>query len=51
MTDYTSNDVDEDTSSTTNGVTTTYQYDANGNLIAQTTNGQTTNYAFDASIN
>ena len=29
-------------------MTTTYQYDANGNLIAATTNGQTTSYTFNA---
>src|SRR5208337_4030759 len=39
--------VNEYTSSTTNGVTTTYQYDADGNLIAQTVGGSTTTYTFN----
>jgi RHS repeat-associated protein len=48
VTNYVSNDVNEYTSTTTNGVTTTYQYDANGNLISATSGGQTTTYTFNA---
>ena len=46
-TTYVVNNVNEYTSSTTNGVTTTYQYDADGNLIAQTVGGSTTTYTFN----
>ena len=41
------NNVNEYTSSTTGGVTTTYQYDANGNLIAQAAGGSTTTYTYN----
>jgi RHS repeat-associated protein len=44
---YTANNVNEYTSSTTNGVTTNYQYDLDGNLIAQTTGSSSTNYTFN----
>ena len=40
-TTYVSNNVNEYTRSTTNGVMTTYQYDHDGNLIGQTTAGST----------
>ena len=46
-TTYVTNNVNEYTSSTTNGVTTSYQYDADGNLIAQTVGGSTTTYTFN----
>jgi RHS repeat-associated protein len=46
-TTYITNDVNEYTSSTTNGVTTKYQYDNDGNLISQTTGGSTTSYAYN----
>ncbi len=46
-TTYVANNVNEYTSSTTNGVTTAYQYDNNGNLIRQTTGGSTTTYSYD----
>ena len=41
VTNYVSNSVNS-TPATTNGVTTTYQYDANGNLIGDHRDGQTT---------
>ena len=46
-TTYVTNNVNEYTSSTTNGVTTSYQYDANGNLVAQTVGGSTTTYTYN----
>ncbi len=46
-TTYVTNDVNEYTSSTTNGVTTAYSYDANGNLIAQIVGGSTTSYTYN----
>ena len=46
-TTYVSNNVNEYTSSATEGITTTYQYDECGNLIAQSTGGSTTTYAFN----
>ncbi len=46
-TSYVVNNVDEYTSSTTNGVATAFQYDADGNLIAQTTGGSTTSYTYN----
>ena len=46
-TTYVSNNVNEYTSSTTNGVATNYQYDNDGNLIGQTTGGSTTTYAYN----
>ena len=46
-TTYVTNNVNEYTSSTTNGVTTSYQYDADGNLIAQTVGGSTTTYTYN----
>ena len=47
VTTYVSNDVNEYTSSTTNGVTTYDEYDADGNLIAQTTGGSTTSCTYN----
>ncbi len=46
-TTYVVNNVNEYTSSTTAGVMTGYQYDANGNLIEQTTGSSTTAYSFN----
>ena len=48
ITNYVSNDVNEYTSSTTSGVTTTTITTANGNMTAATTGSQTTNYTFNA---
>ena len=39
ITTYVTNDLNEYTSSTTNGVTTSYQYDADGNRIARASAG------------
>ena len=46
-TTYVVNNVNEYTSSTTDGVSTNYEYDAAGNLIAQTTGSNTTSYTFN----
>jgi RHS repeat-associated protein len=46
-TTYVTNDINEYTSSTTNGVATNYQYDADGNLIAQSVGGSMTSYSFN----
>ena len=46
-TTYVTNNVNEYTSSTTNGVVTNDQYDADGNLIGQTTGGSTTSYTYN----
>jgi RHS repeat-associated protein len=47
ITTYAVNNVNEYTSSTTEGITTNYQYDAAGNLLAQVTGSNTTTYAFN----
>ena len=47
VTTYVINNVNEYTSSTTSGDTTSYQYDADGNLIAQTDPSGTTSYTFN----
>ena len=44
---YVANNVNEYTSSTTNGVTTTYNYDNDGNLVGQTTAGSKTTYSYN----
>ncbi len=46
-TTYVTNNVNEYTSSTTNGVITNYQYDADGNLIAQITGSSTITYTYN----
>jgi len=46
-TTYVANNVNEYTSSTTAGVTRSYQYDLDGNLIAQTVGASTTTYSFN----
>jgi RHS repeat-associated protein len=46
-TTYASNNLNQYTSATMNGATTTYQYDADGNLIAQTDSTGTTSYTFN----
>ncbi|HKI34658.1 MAG TPA: RHS repeat-associated core domain-containing protein, partial [Gemmataceae bacterium] len=46
-TTYTTNNVNEYTSSITGGVTTTYQYDKDGNLTSQAAGGSTTNYTYN----
>lgn len=46
-TTYDVNNMNEYTSSSTNGVATNFQYDANGDLIAQTAGGATTNYIYN----
>ncbi len=46
-TKYVVNDMNEYSSSMTNGVTTTYTYDNDGNLTAQTTAGSTTTYSYN----
>ncbi len=46
-TTYQTNEVNEYTSSITDGVTTSYQYDPDGNLIAQTLGGSTTSYTYN----
>jgi len=46
-TTYVTNNMNEYTSSTTSGVTTSYRYDSGGNLIAQVVGGSTTTYTFN----
>jgi RHS repeat-associated protein len=47
VTSYVTNNLNQYTGSTTNGVITDYQYDADGDLIQQTVAGQTNNYRYD----
>jgi RHS repeat-associated protein len=46
-TNYAVNNVNEYTSSTTNGIVTNYGYDANGNLVSQIAPNGTTNFQFN----
>ncbi len=47
ITTYVVNNVNEYTTSVTNGVTTNYRYDADGNLVSQIDPTGTTNYSFN----